>query len=89
MDSSNNIYKSKQEKQKEVLNIMKQLGHLEIGSGNEGIKQFYRECSNYIEGKTSLDGRINLTGLGRVLIYNLPQKKSREVELTLRYHKNV
>lgn len=89
MDPSNNIYKSKVEKQKEVLNIMKQLGHLEIGSANDGIKQFYKQCSSYIEGRESLDGRINLTGLGRILIYNLPQKKSREVELTLRFHKNV
>ena len=93
MDSSGNRvnpnYKTKEDKQKEIINIMRQLGHLEIGVSHPSIKQFYQTCSSYIEGSKSLDGRVNLEGLGRILIYNLPQKKGREVELTLRFHKNL
>ena len=82
-------FKTKEEREKEVIRMKEELNKLGLSDEIEGIEEFNKYCNEYVEKDISWSGKIKLRGTKRILEGILPRKKIVKGTLILRYDENV
>ncbi len=80
-------YKTKEEREFEVKNLLKQLADLGITIGIPGMKDFLLHSQAFIKEGTYWQGRIHLTGTNRILCGFLTNSRRAVSDITLKYEK--
>jgi len=80
-------YKTKEEREYEVKNLLKQLADLGITIGIPGMKDFLLHSQAFIKEGTYWQGRIRLTGTNRILVGFLTNSRRAVSDITLKYEK--
>jgi len=82
-------YKTRLDRSQEIAMIIKKIADLGLSVEYEGIKDFYKICQKFVNNDEQLSGKIKLTGLKRLLCYNLVRTKSIESTINLKYNENI
>ena len=83
------IYKTKQERLTEVLEIYKKLSNLGLTDDYDGITEFKTELRGFVNDGEFRQGKIKVTGSKRVIEYMMPKIKDREITINLKYDPEV
>ncbi len=82
-------YKTKEEREFEVKNLLKQLADLGITISIPGMKEFLLHSQAFIKEGTYWQGRIRLTGTNRVLCGFFTNSRRAVSDITLKFEKDV
>ena len=88
-DNPDDKYKTKEEREVEVKNLLKQLADLGITIGIPGMKEFLLHSQAFIKEGTYWQGRIKLTGTNRILCGFLTNSRRAVSDITLKFEKDV
>lgn len=80
-------YKTKEERELEVKNLINQLSDLGITIGIPGMREFLLHSQAFIKEGTYWKGRIKLTGTNRILCGFLTNSRRAVSDITLKYEK--
>lgn len=80
-------YKSKEERELEIKNLLKQLADLGINISIPGVLEFMKHSQAFIKDGTYWEGKIKLTGTNRVLCGFLTNRRNNVSDITLKYVK--
>ncbi len=81
-------YKTKEEREYEIKNLLKQLSDLGINISIPGMKEFMQHSQAFIKEGTYWQGKIPLTGTNRVLCGFLTNSRRAVSDITLKYVKD-
>jgi triosephosphate isomerase len=85
-------FKSKEEKQQQLLIIYEKIANLGLNDEVSEIKEFLEICDKYLKDDTNIGGytgKIKINGYKRIIEYILPIKKITNAFVNLRYDENV
>ncbi len=88
-ENTEDKYKTKEEREVEVKNLLKQLADLGITIGIPGMKEFLLHSQAFIKEGTYWQGRIKLTGTNRILCGFLTNSRRGVSDITLKFEKDV
>ena len=88
-DNPDDKYKTKEERDLEIKNLLKQLSDLGITIGIPGMKEFLLHSQAFIKEGTYWQGRIKLTGTNRILCGFLTNSRRGVSDITLKFEKDV
>ena len=88
-DNPDDKYKTKEERDLEIKNLLKQLSDLGITIGIPGMKEFLQHSQAFIKEGTYWQGRIKLVGTNRILCGFLTNSRRAVSDITLKYEKDV
>jgi len=88
-ENTEDKYKTKEEREFEVKNLLKQLSDLGITIGIPGMKEFLLHSQAFIKEGTYWQGRIKLTGTNRILCGFLTNSRRGVSDITLKFEKDV
>tara|TARA_B100001093_G_C26305459_1_gene791245 strand:- start:140 stop:427 length:288 start_codon:yes stop_codon:yes gene_type:complete len=83
------ILKSREDRVREIIEVIKKLRNLGLDNKFEGIKEFNKITREYIEDGESRQGKIKILGTKRILEYILPKRKNTEITINLKYSNDV
>lgn len=81
--------KTKEQRTKEVSQLLLQLSVLGIPVDHDGVQEFTKISNDFMEHGISMSGKIKLTGFQRVLQYIYSKQSHIESRAVLEYDKNV
>tara|TARA_B110000208_G_C11569097_1_gene358233 strand:+ start:162 stop:452 length:291 start_codon:yes stop_codon:yes gene_type:complete len=83
------VLKTKIERLGEILDIFDKFKGVGLGPKYKGVDEFYSLCKDYVNDGIGRNGKINITGEKRVIVYVLPTRKNTICSINLKYDKNV
>lgn len=83
------IHKTKQERLREVIKVLKQIQNLGIPIQNEGLEELKKILSQWVNDGVYKKGRIKLRGYERIIYYELYNRKNVEIAVNLVYSKGL
>lgn len=83
------VYKTKEERLTEVLEIYKKLSNLGLTDDYDGISEFKTELRGFVNDGEFRQGKIKVIGSKRIIEYMMPKIKDREITINLKYDPKV
>jgi len=81
--------KEKGERLVEVVNIIKKLDGLGMGDNYEGIEEFKIILKQFVRDGIYKQGKINVVGTKRQIVYMLPERHGKEISIELKYNQAI
>lgn len=78
--------KTKNERVREVINLIKKLNELGLNDNYDGIEEFKSILKQYVADGIYKQGKINVLGTKRQIRYMLPEKADKEISIVLKYN---
>jgi len=81
--------KEKGERLTEVVSIIKKLDGLGLNDNYDGIEDFKAILKQFVKDGVYKQGKINIIGTKRQIVYMLPERQGKEISIELKYNQNV
>ena len=81
--------KEKGERLAEVVSIIKKLDGLGLNDNYDGIEDFKAILKQFVKDGVYKQGKINIIGTKRQIVYMLPERQGKEISIELKYNQNV
>ena len=81
--------KGKGERLAEVVSIIKKLDGLGLNDNYDGIEDFKDILKQFVKDGIYKQGKINIIGTKRQIVYMLPERQGKEISIELKYNQNV
>ena len=82
-------HKTKAERLGEVIKILKQIFDFGLPADNEGIKEFKRILSKWVDDGNYVTGKVKLEGYEREIVYGLYIRRGVEIVVNLKFVKGL
>ena len=83
------VPKDKAERLNEVITVIKKFNNLGLNDNFEGVKQFITILKQFVNDGIYKQGKINIHGIKRQIVYSLSEKKGNPISVELKYIDNV
>lgn len=83
------ILKTKSERLKEVIIVIKKIQSLGLTYEYEGISQFKEILKQYVNDGEFRKGKIKVIGTNRIIEYLLPTRQGIDIKVNMKYDSNV